>query len=139
MEQILAELSEKSGIQGKDTNHWLRETAITQMFNKGVPEKVIADQSGHRSIEALRCYEHASTDVEKAAEEVIANPNQLFQVNPLCTLDTQPLPELDMKPPVEDDVKPNIKQANLPGFSGALSNYTFNIYISYGKNWTEPP
>ena len=53
---IVPELSEKSGVGVHYTNHSLRATAITLMFNCGVPEKVIAENSGHRSTKALRCY-----------------------------------------------------------------------------------
>lgn len=47
------------------TNHSLQATAVTRMYNSnsGVPEKVIADKSGHGSIEGLRAYEHPNEDV----------------------------------------------------------------------------
>ena len=35
------------------TNHSLRMTAITQIFNSGLPEKTIVETSGHRSVKAL--------------------------------------------------------------------------------------
>ena len=63
---ILPELSEKSGIGVHYTNHSLRATAITRMFNCGVPEKVIAENSGHRSTKALRCYERTSEELQQA-------------------------------------------------------------------------
>ena len=53
------------------------------MFNLDVPEKVIADKSGHHSIEVLRSYmymymymymyEHTSVEVKYAAGDAIAN------------------------------------------------------------------
>ena len=58
LKNVLPELSEKSGIQVRYTNHSLRATAITRMFNGEVDEKVIAETSGHRSLKALRSYEH---------------------------------------------------------------------------------
>ena len=47
LKRILSELSEKSGVGVHYTNHSLRATAIIRMFNCGVPEKVIAENSGH--------------------------------------------------------------------------------------------
>ena len=47
LKSILSELSEKSGVGVHYTNHSLRATAIIRMFNCGVPEKVIAENSGH--------------------------------------------------------------------------------------------
>ena len=31
--------------------------AATEMFRSGAPEKLIQERTGHRSLEALRCYE----------------------------------------------------------------------------------
>ena len=47
---ILSELSKKSGISVRYTNHSLQATAITRMFNAVVEEKIIAEKSGHRSL-----------------------------------------------------------------------------------------
>ena len=51
MENICAE----AGITRK-TNHSLRATGATALFNAGVPEKLIRDVTGHRS-NALHLYE----------------------------------------------------------------------------------
>ena len=51
---------------------------MTRMFNQGVPEKLIAEKSGHRSLEALRCYEHTSEALKRAADEIIANPQKIL-------------------------------------------------------------
>ncbi|XP_011408773.1 PREDICTED: uncharacterized protein KIAA1958-like [Amphimedon queenslandica] len=60
------------------TNHCLRATAMTRMFNSGVPEKVIADKSGHRSLDGLRAYEHPNEELYRAAEEIISDPTKKF-------------------------------------------------------------
>lgn len=46
-----SELAEKSGVGVHYTNHSLnlRVTAITRMFKCGVPKKLVAENSGHRS------------------------------------------------------------------------------------------
>lgn len=71
---ILPELAEKSDVTVHYTNHSLRLTAITHVFNCGVPEKVIAENSGHRSTKALRCYERTSEEVQQVVTKVINNP-----------------------------------------------------------------
>ena len=50
----------KAKIEGNKTNHSLRATGATALFESGVPEKVIQERTGHRSVEALRTYEHIS-------------------------------------------------------------------------------
>lgn len=47
------------GIDGK-TNHSLRASGATEMFRAGVPEKIIQERTGHRSVKALRTYERTT-------------------------------------------------------------------------------
>ncbi len=110
--------SSESGVSGY-TNHCLRATAMTRMYNQGVPEKVIADKSGHRSIDGLRAYEHPSRDLEKAAGNIIADPTRSFK---------------DVKEKGCEDIKqePIDIPQQLPGFSG-LTNCTLNFNITYSK------
>lgn len=65
--KTLPELSEKAGIGVHYTNHSLRATAVTRMYEKGVPEKIISEKLGHRSLKALRAYERTSSPQQKAA------------------------------------------------------------------------
>ncbi len=81
LKEMLLKLSLESGCGVKCTNHSLRATATTRMFSKGVPEKVIAEKTGHRSLKALRFYERMPPEMEKAVDAVIANPeNVVFSV-----------------------------------------------------------
>ena len=57
-------------ILGK-TNHSLRATGATTLFQKLVPEKVIQKVTGHRSLEALRTYENISTDQHKEVSKAL--------------------------------------------------------------------
>ena len=114
----------------------LRATAMTRMYNLGVPEKLIADKSGHRSIDGLRAYEHPSSVMEKAAGEIIADPTKSFQA---AKSEHEQEPPIDDKPAklpglsdCNDDKPESHKPAQLPGFSG-LSNCNITFNISYGK------
>ena len=50
LKTFLSNISAESGIDVHYTNHSLRATAVTRMYNTGVPEKLIAEKSGHRSL-----------------------------------------------------------------------------------------
>ena len=50
LKDILPKISLESGCGVKYTNHSLRATASTRMFSSGVPEKLIAEKTGHRSL-----------------------------------------------------------------------------------------
>ena len=43
---------------GNFTNHYLRTYGATTLFQSGISEKFIQQRTGHRSIDALRQYEH---------------------------------------------------------------------------------
>ncbi len=55
-----------AGIKGHKTNHSLRATGATQLYTAGVPEKIIQERTGHRSLECLRMYERTSDCQHKA-------------------------------------------------------------------------
>ena len=60
-------MCEQASISGKRTNHSLRAFRITTMFQADLPEKVIQDRSGHRSIDGLRKYERISEEQQASA------------------------------------------------------------------------
>ncbi len=68
VKQICAE----AGVE-KKTNHSLRASGASAMFQAHVPEKIIQKTTGHRSLEALRTYDRISTDQHKAVSKVLAN------------------------------------------------------------------
>jgi hypothetical protein len=56
------------------TNHSLRASGTTELFRSGVPEHVIKERTGHRSLDALRQYERTSTDQHAAVSKILTNP-----------------------------------------------------------------
>ena len=63
---------EKVGIYGK-CNHSLRATGISRMYSKEVPEKIIQEWSGHKSLIALRRYEHTSMEQQAAVSSLLSS------------------------------------------------------------------
>ena len=55
------------------TNHSLKAYGATKMFQAKVPEKLIQQRTGHKSLEALRCYEHTSLPQLVDVSNVMAN------------------------------------------------------------------
>ena len=47
----------QAGVAGHKTNHSLCATNEIQLYEMGAPEKLIQEQTDHRSLEALRAYE----------------------------------------------------------------------------------
>ena len=67
----------EAGITANYTNHSLRAYGTTTMFQAGVSEKLIKQQTGHRSLESLRQYERTSE-------------SQLLDVSNIVSCDNDP-------------------------------------------------
>ena len=66
LSKMLKTMCFEAGVEGNKSNHSLRAYAATELFQAGIPEKVIQDRTGHRSLDGLRKYERIS---EKQKEE----------------------------------------------------------------------
>lgn len=60
-----------AGIEGKFTNHSLRATGATALFQSEAPEKVIQEFTGLRSVKALRQYEKVASQQKQAACNIL--------------------------------------------------------------------
>jgi integrase len=60
-----------AGISGKKTNHSLRLFGVSSMFEENIPEKIIQERSGHRSITALRVYEKITNQQMTTHQQMI--------------------------------------------------------------------
>jgi hypothetical protein len=65
------------------------------MFNSGIPERGIAETSGHISAKALRYYEHTSQILKQNVTKVI---NRLCEVPTSECTATVPMSEPECKP-----------------------------------------
>ena len=113
------ELCKEACLGVEYTNHSLRATAITRMYEGGVPENIISEKSGHRSIKGLRAYERTSILQEKAVGASI-NAEQA-----LCVVKDEH--EVDKKQVSPSEQVPQLPKNGMPNFTG-LQNCTFNFY-----------
>ena len=72
LQQKVKKMCADAGINGNKTNHSLRATGATELYKRGVPEKLIQERTGHRSLESLRTYERTSEEQHKAASSVLS-------------------------------------------------------------------
>ena len=75
---VVASMSEKANLPVKYTNHSLRATSASRMFADNVPEKLIAEKTGHRSLAGLRAYERTTIIQEQALSKTLNDPSVLF-------------------------------------------------------------
>ena len=70
MRSFVKDLCKKAGIPGFYSNHSLRSTSCTRMYDCGVDEQVIQEISGHRSL-AVRSYKRTSDEKRRKATKSI--------------------------------------------------------------------
>ena len=80
-------MCEQAGIKGNKTNHSLRATGATELYESGVPEKLIQERTGHRSLEALRVYERTNVQQHKAVSSILSAPVQSSYSQQMHTAD----------------------------------------------------
>ena len=62
IQSMVKDMCKDASVDGNFTNHSLRATGATVLFNGGVPEHLIQQRTGHKSLGALRLYERPSAD-----------------------------------------------------------------------------
>ena len=65
--KMVKEVRLQAQVLGKKTNHSLRASGISKLFQAGISEKVIQDRSGHRSLDGLRKYKRVSEEQQATA------------------------------------------------------------------------
>ena len=70
LRSFVKDLCNKAGIPGFYTNHSLKATGCTRMYNNNVEEQVIQEISGHRSL-SVRSYKQTSESQHKNATKCI--------------------------------------------------------------------
>ena len=73
---MVKSMFERIGVGGK-TNHSLRATGATEMFRAGVPEKIIQERTGHRSLKALRTYERTTAAQHLSVASVFSSSSDV--------------------------------------------------------------
>ena len=118
------------------TNHSLRASGATKLFQKEVPEKVIQEITGHRSLKALRKYEKVSSVQKIAASNILTgaskenfnaevkrlNTNVSSSSPPLFT--TAPLPELRVS---SSSIRPLVFNPVINSNGSGPINFNFNM------------
>jgi len=130
LKSIVPSLSKQSQCTMKYTNHSLRATATTRMFCGKVPEKLIAETTGHRSVKALRGYERTQPAMHQAVGNIIMDREgaKEFSMKQGSVVKEQDVAIEGQKcdvPPAEK--KPCFDNLPSHAFSGTLKNCTINI------------
>ena len=65
-----------AGMDGGYTNHSLRATAATRLFNSGIDEQLIMLRTGHSSVDAVRLYKRTNERLLETTSAVLNGADQ---------------------------------------------------------------
>ena len=68
---MVQNLCQEAGISGQKTNHSLRATGASQLFQVNAPEKIIQERTGHRSTDTL--YKRTAEEQHMAVTKVLSS------------------------------------------------------------------
>ena len=75
MGETVKRLCKDPGIEGQFTNHSLRATTATRRLQKGFPDKLVMERTGHRDVKSLQKYQRPETSIKIA---ISVDPSQLL-------------------------------------------------------------
>jgi integrase len=73
---IAKALSESADFSGKHTNHSGRKTFISNLLDKGVPPREVAQISGHKNLQSLNHYHSLSIERQQELSEILHAPQK---------------------------------------------------------------
>ena len=79
LQSMVKDMCAEAGVNGNKTNHSLRAAGATQLFSAGVPEKVIQQRTGHKSLDALRRYENTSEHQYRSVSAILSHSQRSWQ------------------------------------------------------------
>lgn len=86
-------MCQQAGIPGYHTNHSLRATTATHLYQAGVHEQMVMESTGHHSLEGIQSYKRISKEQRIALSDIL-NCNKLHLDHDLTASDQTLLAQL---------------------------------------------
>ena len=77
LDNTVSRICKAAGIKGFKTNHSLRVTTATCLFQAGVDEQLIMERTGHHSIDGIRTYKRSSAEQQEEISKILSRSKKL--------------------------------------------------------------
>ena len=77
LSKTISRICKRAGISGYKTNHSLRATSTTRLYQSGVDEQLVMERTGHRSIEGVRSYKRTSDSQREVLSNILNRQTQV--------------------------------------------------------------
>ena len=74
--KVVTDMMKEAGYEGHYSNHSLRASLATRLYDAEVDEQLIMSRTGHSSTEGVRAYKRASTKLKQVTSDVLNNPQR---------------------------------------------------------------
>ena len=71
MGNVAKKIMKQAQFDGRDTNHSLRRSCATRLYDSGSPEQLIQETTGHRSFDFVRAYKCTSSALKRETTEIL--------------------------------------------------------------------
>ena len=88
--KTISRLCANAGITGYKTNHSLRATAATRLYQSAVDEQLIMERTGHRSLEGVRSYKRTSDEQREYLSDILNRKEPRIEETPTSKGDSCP-------------------------------------------------
>ena len=72
LDNTVSRLCKSASIEGYKTNHSLRVTTATRLFQAGIDEQLIMERTGHHSTDGIRTYKRSSVQQQEQISDILA-------------------------------------------------------------------
>ena len=124
LSKMISRMMSSANISGHFTNHSLRSTATTRLFNAHLDEQLIMARTGHSSVKGVRSYKHIGEQLVEETSDIL---NKKVRVEK-PVIETQKVVETPavVEPPV---VESSSVVLNFASFINSIhgSTITFNV------------
>ena len=103
LRNTLSRLCKTAGITGYKSNHSLRATAATRLYQSGVDEQLVMERTGHRSLEGIRSYKRTSDMQRKAVSDILNSKRPCTEGNSVCLPTNPSTTKTEVQPPLSSN------------------------------------
>ena len=119
LDSTVRRLFKTAGVEGYKTNHSLRATATSRLYQAGVDEQLVMERTGHRSVEGVRSYKRTGEKQRKVLSDILNRQNSQSEQSLEVVSASPSLPSL-----------PKLSAASLSGSAQTFNQCTVHFHAA---------
>ena len=126
---VVKRLCESAGLQGHYTNHSLRATAATRLFEAGIDEQLIMQRTGHSTTAGVRSYKRVGEKLRSITSDMLNCAKKVKSEDGNQNVKSEECPASVKNTPNTGSCENRFPVLNL----GGATHFTINFNMNSGK------